>query len=180
MITFGLIRAAYCRILVAIFCSIEVHLRKKMKTRTELMQMALTEAKKALQMNEVPVGAILVSQSGEIMAAAHNRTISLSDPTAHAEILVLRESGQIIQNYRLLNTTLYVTVEPCVMCMGALIHSRVATLVFGAFDPKGGAAGSLFNFAADMRFNHQIEIIQGICEAECRTLIQDFFHQKRH
>ncbi len=143
------------------------------------MQMALTEAKKALQMNEVPVGAILVSQSGEIIAAAHNRTISLSDPTAHAEILVLRESGQIIQNYRLLYTTLYVTVEPCVMCMGALIHSRVATLVFGAFDSKGGAAGSLFNLAADMRFNHQIEIIQGICEAECRTLIQDFFHQKR-
>ena len=151
-----------------------------MKTYIEFMQMALTEAKKALRMNEVPVGAILMSQSGEIIAAAHNRTISLSDPTAHAEILVLRESGQKIQNYRLLNTTLYVTVEPCVMCMGALIHSRVAKLVFGALDPKGGAAGSLYNFAADSRFNHRIEIIPGICEAECRTLIQDFFRPKRH
>ena len=179
MITFSLIRDAYCRILVTRFCTVRLHLKEKMKTHTEFMQMALTEAKKALRMNEIPVGAILVSHFGEIIAAAHNRTISLSDPTAHAEILLLRESGQKIQNYRLLNTTLYVTVEPCVMCMGALIHSRVATLVFGVFDPKGGAAGSLYNFAADMRFNHRIEIIQGICESECRTLIQDFFHQKR-
>ena len=150
-----------------------------MKTHTEFMQLALIEAEKALQMDEVPVGAILVSQTGEMISAAHNRTICLSDPTAHAEILVLRKGGQKIQNYRLLNTTLYVTVEPCVMCMGAIIHSRVAKLVFGAFDPKGGAAGSLYNFAADMRFNHRIEIMQGICEAECRTLIQDFFRQKR-
>lgn len=159
--------------------AVGLQLKEKMKSQTELMQMAIMEAKKALRINEVPVGAILVSQSGKIIAAAHNRAISLSDPTAHAEILVLRESGQKIENYRLLNTTLYVTVEPCVMCMGALIHSRVATLVFGAFDPKGGAAGSLYNFAADNRFNHRIEIVQGICEAECRTLIQDFFRPKR-
>jgi tRNA(adenine34) deaminase len=146
----------------------------------KMMRLALAEAEKAGQNQEVPIGAVLVSAAGDILAKACNQTIGRADPTGHAEILAMRAAAQKIKNYRLLNTTLYVTVEPCVMCMGALIHSRVATLVFGAFDPKGGAAGSLYNFAADMRFNHRIEIIQGSCEAECGTLIQDFFRQKRN
>jgi len=145
----------------------------------DIMKLAMAEAEKAAQKNEVPVGAVLVAETGEILSAAHNQTITLSDPAAHAEILALREAARTIGNYRLLNTNLYVTVEPCVMCMGAIIHARVAKLVFGAADSKWGAAGSLYNFADDSRFNHHPEITQGICEAECRKLMQDFFRAKR-
>ena len=146
---------------------------------TEFMKLALNEAKKAGQKSEVPIGAVLVAESGDVLSASHNQTISLADPTAHAEIIALRKAGQKIQNYRLLNTTLYVTIEPCMMCMGAIIHARVSRVVFGAHDPKWGAAGSLYNIAHDTRLNHQPEIITGICEEECRTLIQDFFREKR-
>jgi tRNA(adenine34) deaminase len=143
------------------------------------MELALAEAKKAGQKAEVPVGAVLVADDGEILAATHNLTISLTDPTAHAEILALREAAIKTQNYRLLNTTLYVTIEPCVMCMGAIVHARVSKLVFGATDPKWGGAGSLYNLANDNRLNHRVETIQGVCADECRTLMQDFFRFKR-
>lgn len=143
------------------------------------MNLAVTEAKKAGQKNEVPVGAVVVDQGGKILALAHNQVITLADPTAHAEILTLREAGQKTGNYRLLNTTLYVTVEPCPMCMGAIVHARVARIVFGTFDSKWGAAGSLYNFATDDRFNHRPEIISGVCEETCRILMQDFFRAKR-
>ena len=143
------------------------------------MEMALVEAEKAGQRDEVPVGAILVDKSGDVLAAAHNLTISMADPTAHAEILVLREAAHIINNYRLLDTYLYVTVEPCIMCMGAIIHARVTRVVFGAPDPRWGAAGSIYNFAKDERLNHQPEIIGGVCEDQCRELIQTFFRIKR-
>ncbi|MBL7181365.1 MAG: tRNA adenosine(34) deaminase TadA [Pseudomonadota bacterium] len=143
------------------------------------MQLALDEAKKAGQKAEVPIGAVLVADSGDILSRSHNQTISLADPTAHAEILVLREAARKVSNYRLLSTTLYVTLEPCIMCMGAIVHARVATVVFGTGDPKWGAAGSLYNFATDTRLNHQPEILQGICQDECRKLIQDFFHSRR-
>ncbi len=143
------------------------------------MQLALAEAQKAGQMGEVPVGAILVAEEGAIISSAHNRTIDLADPTAHAEILALREAALKINNYRLLNTTLYVTVEPCIMCMGAAVHARISRVVFGAGDPKWGAAGSLYNFAEDDRLNHRMEIIKGVCEEECRSLMQDFFRAKR-
>ena len=143
------------------------------------MELALAEAKKAGQKAEVPVGAVLVAESGDILAAAHNQTISLTDPTAHAEILALREAASKTQNYRLLNTTLYVTIEPCVMCMGAIVHARISRLVFGATDPKWGGAGSLYNLASDNRLNHQVEIIEGVCADECRALMQDFFRLKR-
>jgi len=143
------------------------------------MKLALAEAKKAGQKAEIPIGAVLVSKNGEILSATHNRTITASDPSAHAEILALRAAAGNIRNYRLLNTTLYVTIEPCVMCMGALIHARVSRIVFGANDPKWGAAGSLYNFAEDHRLNHCPEIIKGICEAQCAELIQDFFRTKR-
>ena len=144
------------------------------------MKLALKEAKKAGQKDEVPIGAVLVADTGEILAAAHNQTISRSDPTAHAEIFVLRQAAQKILNFRLLYTTLYVTIEPCVMCMGAIVHARVATVVFGAEDPKWGAAGSLYNFASDTRLNHQPEIVSGVCQDECRAIMQDFFRSKRN
>ena len=145
----------------------------------KFMKLALNQAKKAGQKSEVPIGSILVSESGEILSASHNQTVSLADPTAHAEIITLRKAAQKIMNYRLLRTTLYVTIEPCIMCMGAIVHARVSRVVFGAHDPKWGAAGSLYNFADDSRLNHRPEIINGICEDECRTLIKDFFREKR-
>jgi len=144
------------------------------------MKLALKEARKAGQKGEVPVGAVLVANTGDILAAAHNQTISLNDPTAHAEILALREAAQKVANYRLLNTILYVTIEPCIMCMGAIVHARVSRVVFGTDDPKWGAAGSLYNFADNIKLNHKPEIVSGICEDECRTLIQDFFSARRN
>jgi tRNA(adenine34) deaminase len=145
----------------------------------EKMEVALKEAEKAQQKGEVPIGAVLVANNHQVLAAEHNRTITLSDPTAHAEILALRSAAAKIGNYRLLNSMLYVTVEPCPMCMGAAIHARVSQVIFGTDDPRWGAAGSMYNFAADQRFNHQPEIIKGICEMECKSLIQEFFRQKR-
>ena len=149
------------------------------KKHIEFMQLALTEAKKAGQKDEVPIGAVLVAESGEILSASHNQTISRLDPTAHAEMIVLREAAQKVLNFRLLSTTLYVTVEPCMMCMGAIVHARVASVVFGAKDAKWGAAGSLYNFADDTRLNHQPDVIHGVCQDECQELIQDFFRKKR-
>ena len=143
------------------------------------MQLALQEAKKAGQIGEVPVGAVLVSENGKILSAAYNQTIKLVDPTAHAEILALRKAAQKINNYRLLNTTLYVTVEPCIMCMGAIVHARISRLVFGALDPKWGAAGSLYNYAEDDRLNHRVEITADVCADDCRRLMQDFFRARR-
>lgn len=143
------------------------------------MQLALVEAEKAAQIGEIPIGAVLISQNGDILASAHNQTISLNDPTAHAEILALRDTARKVQNYRLLNTILYVTIEPCVMCMGALVHARISQLVYGAKDPKWGGAGSLYNLATDSRLNHRVEIVEGVCKDECRALMQDFFRSKR-
>jgi tRNA(adenine34) deaminase len=145
----------------------------------EMMKVALNEAEKARKKGEVPIGAILVADNRQVLAAEHNRTITLNDPTAHAEILALRSAAAQIGNYRLLNTTLYVTVEPCPMCMGAAIHARISRIVFGTRDPKWGAAGSLYNFADDQRFNHQPEVIEGIRARECKKLMQDFFSSKR-
>lgn len=143
------------------------------------MKLALKEARKAFLEQEVPVGAVLVTNTGDILSATHNQVMSLNDPTAHAEILALRRAAEKLANYRLLNTILYVTIEPCFMCMGAIVHARVARIVFGTDDPKWGAAGSLYNFANDIRLNHRPEIIRGICRDECRSLIQDFFQARR-
>jgi tRNA(adenine34) deaminase len=145
----------------------------------EMMKAALIEAERARKKGEVPIGAVLVAENHQVLAAKHNRTITLNDPTAHAEILALRSAAAQIANYRLLNTTLYVTVEPCPMCMGAAIHARVSRIVFGTRDPKWGAAGSLYDFSNDLRFNHQPKVIEGICEDECRALMQNFFREKR-
>ncbi|RPJ15362.1 MAG: tRNA adenosine(34) deaminase TadA [Desulfobacteraceae bacterium] len=143
------------------------------------MMLAIGEAKKAGQNGEVPIGAVLVAEDGRMLSAAYNRIIELSDPSAHAEIIALREAGNTLKNYRLLNTTLYVTTEPCIMCMGAIVHARLKRLVFGTYDPKWGAAGSLYNFAGDKRLNHRTEVISGVFEEECRSLLQEFFKKKR-
>jgi tRNA(adenine34) deaminase len=144
------------------------------------MREAIKEAEKGWLNDEVPVGALLISQSDEILARDHNRCISLNDPTAHAEILVLRQAAQKYKNYRLNGVTMVVTIEPCPMCMGAIMNARLDTLVFGAFDPKCGAAGSVYNLPDDERLNHKITIISRIMEHECRELMQGFFRERRH
>ncbi|PIP35147.1 MAG: tRNA adenosine(34) deaminase TadA [Desulfobacterales bacterium CG07_land_8_20_14_0_80_52_14] len=149
------------------------------KDHEYFMRLALDEAQKAQEADEVPVGAVLVSSEGMVLAQAQNKVIRRMDPTAHAEILVIRESGQKLSNYRLLNTTLYVSIEPCIMCMGAIFHARIDCLVFGASDPKWGAAGSLYDFSKDARLNHRIDVIGGVMEARARDLMQAFFKNKR-
>ena len=143
------------------------------------MQLAIEEALKAEKIGEVPVGAVIVSADNQVIARDHNRPIRSCDPSAHAEMNVIRTAARNIGNYRLLRTSLYVTIEPCAMCMGAIIHARIARVVFGAADPKWGAAGSLYNFGQDSRLNHQVEIISGICEDRCRSIIQTFFRSRR-
>ncbi len=145
----------------------------------QLMKKALEEAKQGSSEGEVPVGAVLATASGEIIASAHNQPIALNDPSAHAEILAMRKAGAALHNYRLTQTVLVVTIEPCLMCMGACLHSRISSLVYGAKDPKAGAAGSVYNLAADSRLNHKIEVIPGIMAKECRALLQDFFRVRR-
>lgn len=143
------------------------------------MRTALVQARLAARLQEVPVGAVLVSAEGDILAEAHNRTICNHDPSAHAEMLAIRQAAAQRQNYRLLNTTLYVTVEPCLMCMGAIIHARIQRIFFGTRDPKWGAAGSLYNLGEDRRLNHHPEIVEGLLLDECRELIQGFFRERR-
>lgn len=143
------------------------------------MQEALKEAKKGWLGGEVPVGALLIGQSNEILARDHNRCVSRNDPTAHAEILVIRQAAKLLENYRLNGTSMVVTIEPCPMCMGAIINARLDTLVFGAFDLKSGAAGSIHSLSDDGRFNHRLKVIPGIMERECRELMQDFFRKRR-
>lgn len=140
---------------------------------------ALAQARLSLNAGEVPVGAVLVIGGGKIVAQAHNFPISLNDPTAHAEILVLRQAAEILGNYRLPGTTLYVTIEPCLMCTGALIYARVKRLVFGAPDPRAGACVSLYRIPEDARLNHRLEVTGGVREAECRELMQHFFQFRR-
>jgi len=144
-----------------------------------LMNIAIEEARIALEEGEVPVGAVVASADGSILSKAHNMPIALNDPTAHAEIVALRRAAKALRNYRTPGVTLVVTIEPCPMCMGAALHCRVGRLVYGAADPKMGAAGSLYDLSSDNRLNHKIEVVSGILESECRSLIQDFFRAKR-
>ncbi len=143
------------------------------------MNLAIKEAQKAADIDEVPVGAVIVDINNEIIGTGFNCPISSNDPTSHAEINALRMASTAINNYRLINTTLYVTIEPCIMCMGAMIHARVKRIVYGAKDPKWGAADSLYRLADDKRLNHQPEIISGICEEKTRQILKDFFINKR-
>ncbi len=142
------------------------------------MHAALAEAALAEAADEVPIGAVVVLER-QIIGRGHNTPISTSDPTAHAEIQAMRNAAWQMKNYRLVDATLYSTVEPCLMCMGALVSARVKRLVFGCFDPKAGAAGSLYNIALDTRLNHRPDVTGGVCEEECRTFLQRFFREKR-
>ncbi|MBA3009822.1 MAG: tRNA adenosine(34) deaminase TadA [Proteobacteria bacterium] len=143
------------------------------------MMLALKEAQKAEEIDEVPVGAVIVDEHNQVIGQGFNQSISTSDPTSHAEINALRMACRQSGNYRLPRTSLYVTIEPCIMCMGAIIHARIKRIVFGATDPKWGAVLSLYNLASDHRLNHHPEIVQGVCEDKTRQIIKRFFMNKR-
>ena len=143
------------------------------------MQAALNAAKEAGKLDEVPIGACLISKEGDLLAIAGNRTITYCDPTAHAEILVIRQAAEKIENYRLTETTLYTTIEPCPMCAGALIQARIKRLVFGAHDIRFGAVESVFQLCDTSSLNHRMEITKGVLAEDCRILMQNFFQLKR-
>ncbi|WP_144818130.1 tRNA adenosine(34) deaminase TadA [Enterobacter sp. DE0047] len=142
------------------------------------MRHALMLAQRAWDEGEVPVGAVLV-HNDRVIGEGWNRPIGRHDPTAHAEIMALRQGGLVLQNYRLLDTTLYVTLEPCVMCAGAMVHGRIGTLVFGARDLKTGAAGSLMDVLHHPGMNHRVEIVEGTLSGECSGMLSEFFRQRR-
>jgi len=149
-----------------------------MEPHDTFMRVALEEARRGLGAGEVPVGAVIVLD-GEIIGRGFNRPISGVDPTAHAEVVALRAAAAAIGNYRLVGSALYVTIEPCLMCVGAMVHARVGTLVFGAPEPKAGAVVSACR-AHELPFlNHQIEVLSGVLEDECRSIIQEFFQGRR-
>ena len=142
------------------------------------MQHALKLAKRAESIDEVPVGAVLIKDN-ELVAEGWNQPISGIDPTAHAEIVALRKAAKALNNYRLVDTTLYVTLEPCAMCAGAIVHARVKRVVIGAADPRTGAAGSVFNLLQSEQLNHVVDVEQGVLEKDCSCLLTEFFRNKR-
>lgn len=142
------------------------------------MRHALSLARRAWEQGEVPVGAVLV-QNDRVIGEGWNLPIGQHDPTAHAEIMALRQGGKVLENYRLLDTTLYVTLEPCVMCAGAMVHSRISRLVYGAHDIKSGAAGSLLDVLGHPGMNHQVELHSGVLAEECAAMLSDFFRMRR-
>ncbi len=149
-----------------------------MEADIQFMQDALAEARSAAAAGEVPIGAVLVHE-GKTLARSGNRTIRDCDPTAHAEVVALREAARRLGNYRLADTTLYVTIEPCSMCAGAIVQARIPRLVYGADDPKGGAVRSCFEMLAHPRLNHQVEVTGGVLAADCAAVIQSFFSERR-
>jgi tRNA(adenine34) deaminase len=140
------------------------------------MRQALDEARRALHVGEVPIGAVVVAEG--VTAEGFNQPIRSADPTAHAEIVALRRAARAAGNYRLTGATLYVTLEPCLMCVGAIVNARIATVVYGAAEPKWGALGSILD-ARELRLNHRLEVIAGVLEAECRQIVVDFFKFRR-
>jgi tRNA(adenine34) deaminase len=144
------------------------------------MRLALAEAQKAQQAGEVPVGAVVVSAIGELLGRGSNSPVATSDPTAHAEIIALRQAGAALANYRLEGTTLYVTLEPCIMCAGAIVNARIARLVFGARDLRFGGVRSKFALADSDLLNHRVEVVEGVCGAEAQQLIKRFFEARRN
>lgn len=142
------------------------------------MRLALEQAAQAEKLGEVPVGALVVFDN-QVLGSGFNQGITLEDPTAHAEIVAIREAADLAGNYRLTGAALYSTIEPCVMCAGAIIHARLARVVYGAPDPKAGAVQSLFEILSDPRLNHQVEVSAGVLADECRRIIQDFFRRRR-
>lgn len=146
---------------------------------THYMRIALELAQRAADAGEIPIGAVLVNSDGVVIAEGANSREMSHDPTAHAEIIALRKGGEVLQDWRLLNTTLYVTLEPCPMCAGAISMSRVSRLVIGAWNDEYGAAGSRWDLVRDARLNHQVEVTQGVLDQECGALISDFLAQRR-
>ncbi len=144
----------------------------------EMMRGAIVLAQHAEAAGEVPVGAVVVHQ-GEIIGSGWNHPISAHDPSAHAEMIAMREAAKHKRNYRLLETTLYVTLEPCAMCAGAMVHARIQRLVFGAYDPKTGAAGSVFNLVSGGELNHQLDVTGGVLADDCGALLKEFFTSRR-
>jgi tRNA(adenine34) deaminase len=142
------------------------------------MQRAIELAREAEKQGEVPVGAVLVKDN-QVVGEGYNAPIATHDPSAHAEIQAIRAAASALGNYRLLNTTLYVTVEPCVMCAGAIVHARIGELVYGASEPRSGAAGSVFNLLQSDTLNHQVTIRSGVLKEECASLLKNFFQQRR-
>ena len=142
------------------------------------MQIAMAEARKAAALEEVPVGAIAV-YNGDIIGRGYNRKESDTDPTAHAEMFALKEAAQKLENWRLLDVTLYCTLEPCPMCAGAILQARIPRIVYGALDPKAGAVDSLYNLLADQRLNHQVEVVSGVMANECGSILTEFFREQR-
>jgi tRNA(adenine34) deaminase len=142
------------------------------------MRRAIAEAEKAQAKDEVPIGSVIV-HNGKIIARGHNLRETTQDPAGHAELIAIRKAARKLKSWRLLDTVLYVTLEPCTMCMGAIILARIPTVVFGCYDPKGGAAGSLFDFSRDPRLNHQVELLPRILENDCSRLLSDFFTRLR-
>jgi tRNA(adenine34) deaminase len=142
------------------------------------MRLALGEAKKAFELDEVPIGCVIV-QNERIIAKGHNLTEQLNDATAHAEMMAITSASAALESRYLTDVTLYVTIEPCPMCAGAIVLARIPRLVFGAYDIKAGACGTLYNIPEDKRLNHQVEVIPGILDAECSSLMQDYFRKKR-
>jgi tRNA(adenine34) deaminase len=147
-------------------------------TDEKFMQMAIGEARRAYREEEAPVGAVVVHQR-HVIARAHNRPIHLQDPTAHAEILALRRASRKLGNYRLTACTLYATIEPCAMCAGAIVHARLARVVFGARDPKAGASGSALTVLNHPKLNHRVEIVEGVLEHDCASILREFFRCRR-
>ncbi len=143
------------------------------------LRLALAQARLAAEAGEVPVGAVLVGPDGAILAHGQNRVLRDSNPTAHAEMVALRAAGKVLANYRLEGCTLYVTLEPCAMCAGAMIHARIARLVYGAADPKAGAAGSVLSVLNHPQLNHQMQVQSGVLAEECGELLRSFFRQRR-
>ena len=147
-------------------------------TDDDYMRLALAAADKAKAAGEVPVGAVIV-KDGEVIATGFNQPIGCHDPTHHAEIAALRAASEALGNYRLPGCTLYVTLEPCVMCAGAMMHARIARVVYGAADPKTGACGSVVNLFAEERLNHHAEVVGGVLADECGTMLSSFFAERR-
>lgn len=150
-----------------------------MMSDEDLMQIAMAEARAAEAAGEVPVGAVIVSAAGEVIARGDNRVLRSSDPTAHSEIVALRAAGVVLGNYRLVGCTLYCTLEPCAMCAGAILHARIARLVYAAADPKAGACGSVLSVMNHPALNHRVEVVEGVLGEECGAMLTKFFRARR-
>lgn len=156
----------------------EDHIENPLALHDHFMRAALAEAQAAFDEDEVPIGAVIVHE-GRVIAAAHNQRETLNDPTAHAEMIAITQAAEALQSWRLLECTLYVTLEPCPMCAGAIVQARVPIVIYGASDPKAGACETLYRITSDARLNHQSAVLGGVLHEECRGLLQQFFQQQR-